>query len=593
MITRLYIDEMFRHHDMTFDFHKGLTGITGQNESGKSLIVEAIRYALFGTAALRGAATDYKDLHVELDFTVKDRNFRVVRRKSKAELYEDGDYPQSATGTKPVNEAIQSILGYDLLVFDVANACNQGQVEALSNMRPAERKSMVDKTIGLDVLDRVIEFCGQETNIKRREAAAFERALVVPQEPVEPEGYKPSFEIEDGLRVAEEGLGAYNQLKGSLTHAPEKPVRPTSCKIKDKLTVLHQKQKDREHIERKIENEKVTLRGLRLPHLSEEEIDGLEAAWHDYTLWTDMQALLALGENECPKCGHHWPYEAERLKTYEGVVEVPKPAVTLQEAMQQRSLLPNIDLHEEIKRKIEKLEASLEDHPDQTEAIILRRKYETDLANYEVTLDSWKSFNEGLAERQEKLKFLEGIEQKVVELRRLYQKAEIYERDKARYNRELHAYQQNKAAHQQLIDEANDYAEARKNIQALKLRVKTHLLPSLNKVASILLNQMTGGERSDVFIDENFEITIDAQTILTLSGSGKAVANLAIRIALGQILTNRVFSVFLADEVDAAMDDERAAYTADALRRLTDNVGQVILVTHKNPATDYKIELRK
>jgi chromosome segregation ATPase len=46
MITRLYLDNMFKHFDQTFTFENGLTGVIGPNESGKSLIVEAIRYAL-------------------------------------------------------------------------------------------------------------------------------------------------------------------------------------------------------------------------------------------------------------------------------------------------------------------------------------------------------------------------------------------------------------------------------------------------------------------------------------------------------------------------------------------------------------------
>jgi DNA repair protein SbcC/Rad50 len=52
-----------------------------------------------------------------------------------------------------------------------------------------------------------------------------------------------------------------------------------------------------------------------------------------------------------------------------------------------------------------------------------------------------------------------------------------------------------------------------------------------------------------------------------------------------------VFSLFMADEVDAAMDEERAEYTAQALRRLTTMVTQVILVTHKRPETDRTIAL--
>ena len=66
---------------------------------------------------------------------------------------------------------------------------------------------------------------------------------------------------------------------------------------------------------------------------------------------------------------------------------------------------------------------------------------------------------------------------------------------------------------------------------------------------------------------------------------------LSIRLALGQVLTNRVFSVFIADEVDASMDDERAEYTAECLRRLTDLISQVILITHKHPEADQMLEL--
>jgi DNA repair exonuclease SbcCD ATPase subunit len=36
--------------------------ITGANEQGKSLIIEVVRWCLFGSTALRGKAEDYKTL---------------------------------------------------------------------------------------------------------------------------------------------------------------------------------------------------------------------------------------------------------------------------------------------------------------------------------------------------------------------------------------------------------------------------------------------------------------------------------------------------------------------------------------------------
>src|SRR5690606_38861993 len=99
------------------------------------------------------------------------------------------------------------------------------------------------------------------------------------------------------------------------------------------------------------------------------------------------------------------------------------------------------------------------------------------------------------------------------------------------------------------------------------------------------------GQRTVIEVDEDFNIEVDGQPVNTLSGSGKAVSNLAVRIALGMVLTNKVFSVLLADEIDAAMDDERAEATATALRNLTGTISQVVLVSHKEPDADNQIRI--
>jgi DNA repair exonuclease SbcCD ATPase subunit len=103
---------------------------------------------------------------------------------------------------------------------------------------------------------------------------------------------------------------------------------------------------------------------------------------------------------------------------------------------------------------------------------------------------------------------------------------------------------------------------------------------------------MTGGQRRNVQVDEDFEkILIDGQSIETLSGSAKAVANLAIRLGLGQVLTNRVFSVFMGDEIDASMDQDRAGYTAECLNGLSSVIGQIILISHKELPVQHQIKI--
>jgi len=91
--------------------------------------------------------------------------------------------------------------------------------------------------------------------------------------------------------------------------------------------------------------------------------------------------------------------------------------------------------------------------------------------------------------------------------------------------------------------------------------------------------------------DEDFAITVDGQPLNTLSGSGKAVACLALRLGLGQVLTHGVFPVFIGDEIDASMDQHRTANTAAMLEALKSRMGQILLVTHKRPEADYLIEV--
>ena len=583
MITRLYLDNCFRHFDQTFHFEQGLTGVIGPNESGKSLIVEMIRYSLFGSAALRGKADDYKKLHVELDFTVGGENYTVLRKGTKCEL----SGARQVTGTKPVNEAIRSILGYDLTVFDVANACNQGNVEALSDMTPAARKTMVDKTVGLDQLDELIRYCGSEGNTLKREAAAISSTLVVPAEPEMPEGYRPSVEVAPEAEAASAALTEFNQLEGFLARTPREPVDPGDAPVSETAEQLKAHQDGRAAIERSIANLKSMISEFEPEAHTPQELDEFEAWMDQSDAWKRKQQLLAQGEICCPECGHTWP--VADLGELSDVQEAHPPSMNRGQLAAHRARIGN---NERI-AKLEAQLASLSVPDDRSDDWAKRQAWEAEVEIFGRQKEAFDRYNAELPEKKSRHDELKGSADLVAALQAEMQAAQQYERDLDRYGRAKALYDENLALVEGITQRSDDFLKAREIIQALKVSVKTHLLPSLNKVASVLLGQMTGGERYQVEVDDDFEIVIDGQSISTLSGSGKAVANLAIRIALGQILTNRVFSVFMADEVDAAMDDERAGHTAEALRRLTEMVGQVVLVTHKRPETDHTFELKK
>jgi DNA repair protein SbcC/Rad50 len=58
--------------------------------------------------------------------------------------------------------------------------------------------------------------------------------------------------------------------------------------------------------------------------------------------------------------------------------------------------------------------------------------------------------------------------------------------------------------------------------------------PEPQQGASHLLSQMTGVQRSAIQVEEEFNVIADGRRLETLSGSGKACADPALRIGLGR-----------------------------------------------------------
>jgi DNA repair protein SbcC/Rad50 len=167
--------------------------------------------------------------------------------------------------------------------------------------------------------------------------------------------------------------------------------------------------------------------------------------------------------------------------------------------------------------------------------------------------------------------------------------------DALSFEHQLAAYDVLKARFDELSAEvtaeraaADEWRKAKNAMTVLRGLVKQHLVPSLNRVASHLIAAMTGGQRRSIVVDEEFEVTVDGYT---LSGSGKAAANLALRLGLGQVLTNNIFSVFLGDEIDASLDEDRAENTSNTLHYLANRISQIVLISHKSMPADYCIEL--
>ncbi|APH74100.1 hypothetical protein BSQ44_24080 [Aquibium oceanicum] len=639
-----------------FSFQKGFGAITGPNEAGKSVILEMIRFSLFGTAALRGQTTDYKNMKVELEFVVRGETYRTKRTISTAKIFR-GD-TEIANGVKGTNAKVVEILGFGLQVFDTACVANQGDIEKLGAMKPTERKQMVDSVIGLSVIDDLAKWCGEEARSISSAIDGIEETLVKPEEPAKPAGYQPSADMEPELSRLRGLRDELNQIKGRISSpfpaAPTKPVEPTQ-EPAEKLEELVEEARAYESAQKElarlpgpppvdpdtisVDDWEIRERLKRdVPTMTAEQIakadadmellkrferfDHLEKQWKD---------LTDVGTHTCPACEHQWPIEAGRLEKVEA--EMRKLDCELQdEERPSKPDMVNIDVARRQLQAFEKVRAEWErvkdtPKPEYTRQQLAQFKvakdaqarraeleaikpsvgsskelnqlwrerlaYEQEMSSYEKRHAEWIEAKARRVEDEERHAYLLNVPENLAELEAAYQAAKIYEDRLDAYERALGIYETKKAEVDRRREEEQGYRKGKEALTILRKLVKQHLIPSLNKVASHYITKMTGGQRNLIEVDEEFDIQVDGQPINTLSGSGKAVANLSLRLGLGQVLTNNQFSVFLGDEIDASMDADRADNTAKTLEGLAERVSQILLVTHKYPQADYYIELER
>ncbi|MBV9934210.1 MAG: SMC family ATPase, partial [Actinobacteria bacterium] len=181
-ITRLHLRN-YRVYQEALDLElpPGLVGIYGANGSGKSTLIEAIPFALFGYSRtpnneIRTSGVN-DDCVVEVEFE-HEGHLYVVRRmitganhQPKATVHADG--LQVADGVTDAKRYIHSVLGMDKDSFRASVFAEQKQIAAFSTQRPAERRDLVLKLLGITPLDAARDNARKDARLK---SEAYERS---------------------------------------------------------------------------------------------------------------------------------------------------------------------------------------------------------------------------------------------------------------------------------------------------------------------------------------------------------------------------------------------------------------------------------
>jgi len=129
------------------------------------------------------------------------------------------------------------------------------------------------------------------------------------------------------------------------------------------------------------------------------------------------------------------------------------------------------------------------------------------------------------------------------------------------------------------------HQEVDRALTELRTELNTSLRPDLSELASGFLRDLTNGRYTDLELDEQYGTTLldDGEPMAVVSGGEEDVANLAIRLAISQMIAERAgqpLSLLVLDEIFGSLDEDRRGAVVDLLRSLADRFPQVILITH-------------
>ncbi|MFM1848001.1 MAG: hypothetical protein RL417_1475 [Pseudomonadota bacterium] len=177
----------FRQHaQSSIEFPAGLVGIIGHNGAGKTSLVEAIAFALYGAKAIRGkveylvtrGAPAKAEATAALVFEHEGIGYTVRRTTESAELFRGGEPEPIAEGSRDVSTRIAQILGMNHDEFVATYFTEQKGLEFLSGKKgAAERERFIVRMMGYDRLEKVQEALRADRRDKKAELAGWEASL--------------------------------------------------------------------------------------------------------------------------------------------------------------------------------------------------------------------------------------------------------------------------------------------------------------------------------------------------------------------------------------------------------------------------------
>ena len=167
--------------------------LSGDNGNGRSALVDALTWALWGKSRARGddelVHIGKNDMEVELEFVVGKQLYRVIRKHLKSSLSRPGQtllelqvasdngFRSRASGVLDAQKEIENILRMDYQTFVNSALFLQGHANEFSIKQPGKRKEVLANILGLYLYDQFEEQAKNLAKDREREAKTLNNAI--------------------------------------------------------------------------------------------------------------------------------------------------------------------------------------------------------------------------------------------------------------------------------------------------------------------------------------------------------------------------------------------------------------------------------
>lgn len=178
MITKVKLQNWKSHNETELEFKPGINVLVGPMGSGKSSVLQAICFALFGSVPeVKRRDVKVSELvkrnsgsqaAIELTLETEDKTFHIMRiinsKGSEATVRDADGVMLAGTNSTQVTAFLKNILKLDEDTFLRTVYAKQNEIDLFLQLNPQERKTRLDELIGVHKFEAARKNCVKLTN---------------------------------------------------------------------------------------------------------------------------------------------------------------------------------------------------------------------------------------------------------------------------------------------------------------------------------------------------------------------------------------------------------------------------------------------